>query len=326
LNQYAKIWTNEELGSFDSQSVSGTSELNFYPVKFEFEDYNIISLNYGFDKELNQSQSVSFGDVVNFFGNEEVIVGTSSTTLFEVDNDYRVIKILNELEDLQTGIIDYNELTLINDGNNIYTLEYGNLSNSEVGLGTYNSYISNGVIKVDFVPNSYLGEVKSRSSVISISNSNYSGIGTEFLITSTVNSQASSIESSPSPVLNNVAFYSSENAGAYYIISIEDTTNNRYQVSEILLVDDGNECYFVEYGILYTNNILGSFGAERLGDGVYLQFEPLPNIDVEIRILQSTLRLPNRFITSPSLICQHFYPVIMANILELKIMSGILFQ
>ncbi len=303
LNQYAKIWSKKDLGSFDCEIVAGSTEVNFYPISFEFDDYNISYINYGFDKNLTELGFVNFGNVAKFFGNEKTIVGLGTTTLFEIDSVYRVVKILNEIEDSTSGIISYNEITLINDGNTVHTLEYGNLSNSSVGFGTYSAYISGDTIKVDFIPNQYLNSVKCRSSIIVISNFTYTSVGTEYLITSTVSSQSASISQSPSPSLNDIAFYTDDNNAAYYIISIEDTTNNRYQVSEIILVDDGDQCYFVEYGTLYTDEILGTFDATRLNnEGVYLQFEPLPNIDVEIRMLQSTIRLPNRFSTNPSLI------------------------
>lgn len=303
LNQYGNIFTINELGSFDAEIVSGTAELRFYPIKFEFDDYDIVYINYGFNKTLTQTGFVPLGNVVALFGSDTSVTGFASTTVVETDTIYRAVKIINEIEHVQTGSVEYKEFTLLNDGNNLQTLEYGNLSNTTVGFGTYNSYISDDKIKVDFIPSgNYSGELKVRSSVIVISNSTYVGVGTELLLTSDVSSQSVSIASSSSPILNNISYYSDNSSAAYYIVSIEDITNQRYQISEILLVNDNNNCYFVEYGTIQSHESLGTFDSIKTNDGVVLQFEPEPNIDIEIRMLQSTLRLPNRFITNPSLI------------------------
>mgnify|MGYP003146810796 FL=1 len=75
-------------------------------------------------------------------------------------------------------------------------------------------------------------------------------MGTDALNTGTLDSRLTTISSSGSPGITTVAKYETETfAAAYYIVSIEDLSNSQYQVSEILVVDDGTNGNLTEYGI-----------------------------------------------------------------------------
>ena len=62
-----------------------------------------------------------------------------------------------------------------------------------------------------------------------------------------------SISSSGSPGIHTIATYTNtadetDYSAAYYIVSIEDTTNNQYQMSEVIVLNDTSESYITEYG------------------------------------------------------------------------------
>jgi hypothetical protein len=67
--------------------------------------------------------------------------------------------------------------------------------------------------------------------------------------------------SSTSPIASTIAEYANSYSCAYYIVSIEDTTNNQYQISEVVIVDDGITPSLTEFGVLQTGTNLGSIGA-----------------------------------------------------------------
>jgi len=72
----------------------------------------------------------------------------SQTTIVGIASTYRTSKILVQLSTTDGTHYESNEITILNDGTDIYFSDYGNLSNStradEVGqgIGTFSAYIS----------------------------------------------------------------------------------------------------------------------------------------------------------------------------------------
>ena len=75
---------------------------------------------------------------------------------------------------------------------------------------------------------------------------------------------------------------------AYYIVSLEDTTNNQYQVSEIVIISDGTTSFMSEFGENHTGSSLGQFESDISGGKTRLKFTALPNADVEVTVFQNT--------------------------------------
>ena len=85
-------------------------------------------------------------------------------------------------------------------------------------------------------------------------------------------SKSTSIASTTMPVAVGVASYSDHYDAAYCFVQVSDTTNGRYEVSEVIIIDDYNDEFpetvnVVEYG----NTQIGSgafvgFGTIRQGD------------------------------------------------------------
>ena len=89
-----------------------------------------------------------------------------------------------------------------------------------------------------------------------------------------------------------ISTYTSTYEGSYYIVSIEDLTNNQYQVSEVVVVDDDVDAYIAEFGIVQTNSSIGSIGATlRPSGNVDLTFTANADTDVEIRVYQNPIGL-----------------------------------
>jgi hypothetical protein len=131
---------------------------------------------------------------------------------------------------------------------------------------------------------------------VSLANTSASGIGTEIIGGSSINSSSVAISSSVSPVANIISSYSNVNYNSsYYIISVEDKTNSKYQVSEILVVTnyEENQCYITEFGVLQTGSSLGITTAGISGANTEIYFTPIQNIDLDIKVFAINIGLSN---------------------------------
>jgi hypothetical protein len=301
LNQYAKVYSTNDLGSFDF-SVQGTDGiLEFYPVKYIVNDYNVSLILYNVKGVLSGVSSANYGGIVNIVGTSVSSVSVGSTcTIVSIANTYTSAKVLVEIS-ASNGQYEFDELNIIHDGSNIQFLEYGQLTNNSVfpysssGLGTYNPYFSGSNLIVDFIPNTGLA-VTCNTLHISIANTSYTGVGTFDMKYSLLEARTTSIASSISPIATPVGQYINVNSDnfdydcAHFLVQVSDNTNNNHQLSEIALIDDDTNVYATEYGIINTLSGLGTIGAQRTSSVVELTFTPLPNIGVDVKVYLNALR------------------------------------
>jgi len=300
LNQYGRVETVSDLGSFDFNVVGSEGQLLFYPNKYSVNDYNLSLVAYNIEDSIAGIGSTDLGDTVKISSSTKTIPSgtSSSTTIVGIASTYRSSKILVQYGAVDNSYFEYDELTVIHDGTNVELLEYGQLSTDSLlpsaspGLGTYSAYLSGSDLNIDFTPNVGLGVTYTVNTLrISIANTSSTGVATSTLNTTILDSRITSIASSVSPVANIVSEYSNDYSCAYYIASIEDTTNGKYQISEIVVADDGTTPSLTEFGILQTDNNLGDFDCTISGGKTQLTFTPIANIDVQVRIFQNALRL-----------------------------------
>jgi len=299
LNQYGRVESYlEDLGSFDFNVTGDEGNLLFYPSKYTINDYNISSLSFNLKDDLSATATSYFGDIVRLSTNNVNASPSTPSAIVSIASTYRSTKILVQIEG-NNDSYEYEELTAIHDGSNVELLEYGQISNhsrnaySSSGLGTYNAYLSGPGLIVEFTPNPGIAATINTMAISFAANTSGSvGTGTAILNTSSLKSSYVSIASSPSPTQNLVSSYSSDYSGAYYIASVEDTTNNRYQISELVVVDEVvfNTTSITEFGIVETHSGIGTFGAEISGNQTNLYFTPNPSINAQVRIFQVAMK------------------------------------
>ena len=125
-------------------------------------------------------------------------------------------------------------------------MEYGQLTSNlsasgTSGIGTYHVYYSGSDIKVDLIPDAALTvDTEVSALTVSIASTQSTGIGTHTINTAIVDSSYTAIAASGSPTANVVAEYAkdlttrdNDYSGAYYLVSVEDTTNNRLSLIHI---------------------------------------------------------------------------------------------
>ena len=310
INQYGKVESVLDLGSLDYIVDGNDGVLRFYPNKYEFNNYNLSFFSYSindFNNDLinlsetgSQTIGVSSeypGSLASIASSEVSIPGGSPSTILRLVGigttiaNTRSAKVLINLEG-DDGRLEFNELNIIHDGNEVHLLEYGQLSihsidaYSSVGMGTYWSYLSGSDLLVTFTPEVGLSTVKVSTIAVGLSTENYNNqntsIGSTFSMTNgDLIVKSKNILSGSSDW---VANFSSDFDAAYSIIQISDLTNQRYQLSEVVLVSDGTDVYLTEFGNIETDSPLGSISGSIDGNGTaQIDFTPISGIDVHTK-------------------------------------------
>ena len=308
MNQYGRIETQYDQGSFDF-SVSGTEgQLLFFPTKFTVNDYDVTSLSY------NISGIATTGTGTTFFGSG-VLVDTSSTeitpatdaTIVSIASTYNSAKILVTINPDSTvnDKFEMVELNVVHDGTDVELLEFGQLTtggfdtfSGGAGLGTYSAAISGSNLEIDFHPGSGITTTGVINTIQVALSENTSGISTTQLQLSELDGRTTTISASGSPGVTTVSQYGNNYDSAYFIAQIADTTNGEYQIAEIVVVDDyldasnSFDTYFVEYGECSTNVGLGTFGTSIDSNGtVSLLFTPNASIDTTVTVFKNAVTL-----------------------------------
>lgn len=315
LNQYGRVETIYDLGSFDVTLSTSSGYLLFYPTLYTVNDFDVSCISFDLDATVAGVGSTSLGDTVQIKTQKTTIAPSSTSNIVSIATSYRASKVLVEIDSVDnTTVKEANELNIIHDGTNVQLSEYGQLTTVGInafaspGLGTYSAYISGGTVKIDFTVNSGVGTVNVNTLQVSIANTTSSGIGTitfglDDQNIAFIDSTITGIASSPSPTENTIARFGNDSStstaeesqhdASYFIICAEDKTNNKYQMSEVIVVDDENEVYITEYGNVNTLSGFGTVGAGAGTTFTNLYFTPDPNIDVEVRVFQVSLQLAN---------------------------------
>ena len=297
LNQYGKVYTTYDMGNFDFSIFGSDGQLLFYPEKYDRNNFEVSVISYNLRDTVLGIGTLPLGNVSLVESTTKSIgAGTSIANIVSISSTFRSTKHLISVESLDENYFELNEITLIRDGGDVYSLEYGRMNDtlsarSGSGLGTYHSYFSGSTVNIDFIPNPGLG-VSFFTNVLSIELSDITNTttGISTINSGVVRSSFVSIGSSASPSAVGLTTYSTANySGAYFFVSIEDKTNNEYKCSELVLANNNSDCYLSEFGILQTSSSLGNFDATVSGSVVSLTFTPNPNIDVEVRLFENTI-------------------------------------
>ena len=290
LNQYGRIETVYDQGSFDFAISGSDGQLQFFPVKSSINDYDITAISYNLNDNYLSTGSTSIGGVL--IDSESVIVSSGTTAnIVSIGDTYHSAKVLvtiapdvsnpsyGNTATFNSSEFEAQELNIVHDGTDVSILEYGKLTTnagaySATGFGTYTARLDSGQIKVDFNPASGIGTTGVINTVVVGLSSVSSGISTLDLKHARLESRVTSISSSGSPTQNIVGEYPSHISttidrydAAHFLIQIHDTTNNRYEFLEYAVVDDHVETvssydtYDVEYGNIETHSGLGTFGS-----------------------------------------------------------------
>jgi len=77
---------------------------------------------------------------------------------------------------------------------------------------------------------------------------------------------------------------------AEYVVSIKDNTANGYQVSKLILLHDTGDSYVTEYGVIYSNSMLGTFSANANSTHSRLTVTPTQS-DTQLKISRTLIKV-----------------------------------
>ena len=210
------------------------------------------------------------------------------------------------------GSVEYDELSMIYSGvgnTSIVWHEYGQLAIhnrrdnlAAEPLGTFRPYVvgvgTTAAIEIGYTPNAGIQTAWINSITIGISSESFTGIGTLPLQNAALIAKSTTIPSAGSPAAVGIASYKDDFDGAYVLVQVKDTTNDRYEFSEVMMVDDDNTVSISEYGNLQAGvgafEGLGTISARRASDGSCkseLTFTPPANTAVEVKTFVQALKV-----------------------------------
>jgi len=128
----------------------------------------------------------------------------------------------------------------------------------------------------------------------------YSSDGDVQLKYANLSSNRVSIAASDAPTIKTIINHSLDYQSAYYLIQINDITNNRIEFSELFSLNTLTQSFGVQYGRINSELDLGEFEINTSGT-FEVFFTPIPDIDVEVLIFQQALGF-TEFKDAPSLI------------------------
>ena len=297
LNQYGRVETISDLGSFDFTILGTEASLLFYPNYFSVNNYDVSLASYNLRDITSGIGTVSLGDsAIIRTSTQNVSVGTTTaSTIVGIASTYRASKLLIQIEASDKSYFEIDEVTVIHDGTSASLLEYGQITANDLtpvsisGLGTYSAYLSGSNLNIDLTPNSGLTtDYNINAFIVSIGNTSSTTTGSQTITDSTIKSTITSIASSTAPTSNIVSQYPTTSFGAYYIAVVEDKTNNQYQVSELVSVSNSGNTCLTEFAVLETGSSIGSFTIDNPSD-VNLYFTPIANANVEVRVYQHAI-------------------------------------
>ena len=302
--EYGTITSSYPMGSFDVSFDGNEGTLLFYPVKSSVNDFDISTISYNISDNISGTAGTIFGNIEINSSSVSIEPGIT-TTVVGIASTYRALKVLVSIA-ATNNKYEVDELNIIHDGTNVGFLEYAQLTNhtssnaySSSGLGTYNSYLSNSQIKIDFTPNVGIAGTINAIQVAFASTSS-SGVGTFDMKHARLEGKSTNIIGIATPIPVVISSYPDFYGGAYYIVQISDNINNIHQLSEVTVINNDtligdNSVYINEYGNINTfpsSNFsgLGTIGVLRTLTTVDLTFTPLPSIDINAKVYLNALR------------------------------------
>ena len=295
INQYARVESSYDMGSFDIVFDGLDDTVNFYPTKYTTNDYDVISLSYDIGKNISGIGSTTFGDIVNVVSTStsSITVG-SACNVVSLASTYTSVKGIINLTG-NNGEYALNEFSIVRNGSQIEFLEYGQLTNesldshSSASIGTFYPYISGSVLKVDFIPNTGIG-VTINTIQVAIGNTLTSTTASVDLQYSRILSNFTSISSSPTPSAVSISSFTDPYSGGYYVVQASDLNSGNVQLSEVMLLATDSDSYITEFANLETSSGLGTIGSVQVTGSTQLTFTPIANKNIEVRVFGNLLK------------------------------------
>jgi hypothetical protein len=274
------------IGDFSGYINNDTDEcyLKFEPKDSFVSSYNIKYLNNTFTNSTTGIGTTNIG-FVSLIGVTTTVSAGSTVTLLEksssvLDSLYSMIHITDD----SNGEMNYSEIFVDHDGTNTNISEFYFDTNDGLSsnfIGTFGSFISGGIIKINYTNNSSNNvTIRTKNvgfSTISVGLQTYrfklDGQIDGFENTILFNSSYKNVSTASTVIsLNNNIFSSVKS-------SIKVSVGGTSALHQVVLVSDGINPTILQYPFLSIGSTLGigSFGGEISGSELILKFYPDPS-------------------------------------------------
>ena len=118
-NQYAKMFTEDEIGSFDISTSDNVALLRLFPIDLRDNKYSFSFISYDTKQNIFDSDSFDLGNTVSVATTNIVSTattigsGTTTTTVFEIPSDITSGKLLLETTSQEDNNFEYNEINFV---------------------------------------------------------------------------------------------------------------------------------------------------------------------------------------------------------------------
>lgn len=316
ITQYGLVETSDIHGYFDLGVFDGNGLLLFYPIEAQFSDFNISGYSFASGYNISGISTQFVGDIASI-GVQTSLVPQGTTSPYKIvgiDSSYTSSKVIVTIESTDETYYQYDEFNIVHDGVDIYETEFSTLNTSNLfdesvglGIGTYQFGFNGNQVEMSIVP--FIGistDYRVSSTIVSISDTSRVSTGT-----STYNSAFTTVgygSTSVGAATTTTEIISLDNKykGFNIYASVEDISNGIVEFSEIVLTHDETNTYITEFGRVvsdetYDDTGIGTFSAILDSGDTKILFEPLPNRDVEVRILINALNLVDTGISTRGL-------------------------
>jgi len=312
MNQYGKVGTSYDQGFFDFTMSGNEGQVQFFPTKFSINDYDITNISYNLDDNLLGAGNTVIGQSIIETSSTAISYGHSSR-IVGIDSGYKSAKVLVQISpnSYEGDEFEFTQLNIVHNGSEVSILEYGQLTTSSSphatsGFGTYFAYLSESSLNVDFIPNAVgVGSTGVINTItVGLANSTSNQSESVDMKHSRIESRITTIPSSILPEENVISEYPCDGTYdvGYFMVQVHDSTNDEYQFSEFVVVDDyqptisNYDTYDTEFGEITTLSGLGTIGSRVVKSPVGTEattqvlFTPLPGIDVNVNVYMNALR------------------------------------
>ena len=313
INQYGRVETAYDQGSFDFTISGSDGQVQFFPTKFSINDYDITSVSYNLDDNLLSAGSTVIGNSLIHTESTAISYGYSST-IVGISSSYSSAKVLVQItaDSFGGNEFEFTQLNIIHNGTDVSATEYGQLTTSSgpsavTGFGTYFAYISGSNLNVDFIPNSSVGIGSTgviNTITVGLAKSTFSGPESIDMKHARIESRTTSIASTTTPMETVISEYPCDGTYdvGYFMVQVRDSDNDEYQLSEFIVVDDYQpevptyETYDLEFGNVETLSGLGTIGSRIIKSPVgaaattQVLFTPIPGVNVDVNVYMNALR------------------------------------
>jgi len=288
INNYAKVFTTDELGTFDVVvAPDGSNNLQFFPLDGRINEYNYSFITYDIRQNVDATSNFLLGDIVSIGSSHAEISAGGSGIISKISTDYTSSKVLVEVSSAN-NFYEYTEISLVIDSNlnDVIISDFGKITFDDdptvAGIGTFNAFISGSEVNLEYYPDhATLGDCKINTVNIGIANTNFSQEGVINLRSGSLESIKTEILANPTPSATIVGSYNEDYQSSYIIAQITNLDTGDIEFSELFVVNDNTDAFFVEYGNVTTSGFLGSFSVNK-STNTEILFTPIASTNVEV--------------------------------------------